>query len=412
MAEPVGVHRSRPFSERRRTGRPNSRRWTVPRTKWVRPRNSRWRSGDPKSDVRCSSQCSRSAGVPRSVRASTSTVSPTKTDARCGLRTRMLRASSRASRVRSQSPAIKGTRGRIEDVSGAGRGLPLDTGETERDRRAPPLAVREVGESLERVEDTVAEIDDPFVQSGDDDVQVVDRHSREAHQRRRRPSPRQSRESCGRRGQVRSLGRHHVVERDRLQCRGRGLCVGLSVRDGEVALERLVDRRRSLCFLQVVEGLLGRATCRDQRPAAQHPCPVGGGVAERSQVVVGEGFEQFRGATYRRSATRRAPSVKRVRGSVSSMPSSVVPSARSSARIRFEVGVALAAESRLGRRAQERRLPAGLAAPRNCRRSCRSSAKASRSAARPSSTVRAAATRWSRRSRGEVSRAAARPWRR
>ena len=29
-----------------------------------------------------------------------------------------------------------------------GEGLPLDTGETERDRRAPPLAVREVGESL------------------------------------------------------------------------------------------------------------------------------------------------------------------------------------------------------------------------------------------------------------------------
>ena len=212
---------------------------------------------------------------------------------------------------------------------------------------------------MERVEDTVAEIDDPFVQSGDDDVQVVDRHSREAHQRRRRPSPRQSRESCGRRRQVRSLGRHHVVERDRLQCRC-GLCVGLSVRDGEVALERLVDRRRSLCFLQVVEGLLGRATCRDQRPAAQHPCPVGGGVTERSQVVVGEGFEQLRGRDV--SPFRDEASAQCEAGAGIRVVHAVVggPVGQVECENRFEVGVALAPESRLGRRAEERRLPAGL----------------------------------------------------
>ena len=44
------------------------------------------------------------------------------TDAGWGLHTRMLRASSRASRVPCRSPAINGTRGSSEEVSGAGYG--------------------------------------------------------------------------------------------------------------------------------------------------------------------------------------------------------------------------------------------------------------------------------------------------
>ena len=120
------------------------------------------------------------------------------------------------------------------------------------------------------------------------------------------------------------------------------------------------------------------------------------------EVVVGEGFEQLRGrdvSPFRDEASAQceAGAGIRVVHAVDGGPVGQVECEN-----RFEVGVALAPESRLGRRAQERRLPAGLRRaaelPPGVQVVGESVQVGCQAVVRQ---CRAAATRWSRRSRGK-----------